>query len=217
MKRYLAEYFATAFMLFCILYCIDAVKETSPWVSLTAASAVAGIAVWLMIVLLGKVSGAHMNPAVSTAMYFDNELRFTEYLGYVIAQLGGSFTAAFVFDKINGDVYYLMGATEPTINVWVAWMFEFVLTFALLMVIYRFTDKRFPGRNKWAAVAIGAIVFLEIMIAGPYCGASMNPARSFGPAIVKGEISFLWIYFGATVAGAIAARYFDLRFRAKAD
>jgi aquaporin NIP len=214
MKRYLSEYFATTFMLFCILYCINAVRDTNAWIALTAASAVAGVAVWLMIVLLGKVSGAHMNPAVSTAMYFDNELRFSEYLGYVIAQLSGSFTAAFVFDKIQGEEFYLMGATVPTINVWFAWIFEFILTFALLMVIYRFTDKRFPGRNKWAAAAIGLIVFAEIMIAGPYCGASMNPARSFGPALVKGEISFLWIYFGATVSGAIAARYFDMRFRA---
>jgi len=204
-KKVIAEFVATFIMLLLILECAVRFPGSHPQLDLFLASLVAGAAVTILIRVFGKVSGAHMNPAVSAAMWLDRQLSWRMFLGFLVAQLGGSLFAAFIIDTIHGSGYH-MGNTTPAVSGSTAWLCEFVLTFILLAVIYIFTDARYPKLNRFAPEAIGLTVFLEIYFAGNITGASMNPARSFGPAVVSHSMGFLWIFFTATFAGAIVAQ-----------
>lgn len=217
MTKYIAEFIATFTMLLAILEGILLAEPVgSSTLTLVVAAVVSGAAVTILIYGFGKWSGAHMNPAVSTAMWLDNQLNTKTYLGYCVAQLLGSLGAAWVIDVTHRDTFYVMGATVPTLPEGWAWLGEMALTFLLVLVIFRFTDARYPRRSKLAAIAIGLTVTIEILVAGPYTGASMNPSRSFGPAVMEDQTMFHWLYFTAPVVGAAAARYFDLLFRKKA-
>jgi aquaporin Z len=205
MRKPVAEFMATFALLFAILECILLCERAAiPGLTLVASSIVAGAAVTLLILQFGTVSGAHMNPGVSISLWMDKQLTTGLMFGYVFAQLSGSFLAALVIDLLHGEGYH-MGTTDPAMSMAWVWILEFGLTFALMGIIYLFSDHRYPARNKWAAVVIGLTVTLEIFFAGEYSGASMNPARSFGPALISGKTEFLWIYLTAPVAGAIAA------------
>lgn len=213
MIKYVSEFVATFTLLLAILESILLLANADPGMALAGASVVAGAAVTVLIYGFGKYSGAHMNPAVSTAFWLDDQLSTRSFFGYVIAQLAASFCAAWVIDFTHRDEIYVMGSTIPSLSEGYAWLLEVLLTFALMFVIFRFTDPRYPRRQKFAAVVIGLVVTLEIYFAGPYSGASMNPARSFGPALVEGRGEYHWLFFSAPVVGAAAARYFDLLFR----
>lgn len=217
MKNFVAEFIATFTMLLAILEGIlIAATYNSSTVVLVTASVVSGGAVTILIYGFGKISGAHLNPAVSTAMWLDHQLNTAQLFGYAIAQLSGSVMAAWVIDVTHRDVDYVMGATVPTLREGWAWLTEFGLTFLLVLTIFRFTDPRYPKMQKWAAIAIGLVITLEIYFAGPYSGASMNPARSLGPAIMESMTEYHWLYFSAPVVGAALARYVDMLFRKKA-
>lgn len=205
MKEVIIEFFATFLLLLAILEGAVQFYEASPHMSLFMASLVAGLAVTILIRLFGKISGAHMNPAVSTAMWLDRQLSFGMFVGFAGAQLAGSAVAALVIHAVHSNGYH-MGNTTPSVSGFEAWWIELMLTFLLLSVIYVFTDTRYPKLNRLAPESIGLTVFLEIYFAGNITGASMNPARSFGPAIVSQTIGFLWIYFTATFVGAILAQ-----------
>lgn len=217
MKKIIAEYVATFALLLAILEGAVLFHGSSPGLNLFMASLVAGAAVTILIRLFGATSGAHMNPAVSTAMWLDRQLSFGMLIGFGLAQLLGSLSAAFVLSVIHSKGFH-MGNTVPSLSGGAAWLLEFALTIFLLAVIYIFTDTRYKRLNKFAPEAIGLTVFLEIYFAGNLTGASMNPARSFGPALVSGNTEFLWIFFTATFAGAIVAQVLNrLRTRRAAD
>ena len=213
MSKYVSEFIATFTLLLAILEAIILTTESSQ--ALLIVSLVAGISVSILIYGFRKLSGAHMNPAVSTAMWLDNQLTTKVYFGYFIAQLFGSVLAAFVIELTHGDTYYVMGTTVPSLTESQAWMLEAALTFILVFTIFRCIDPARPKWDKFLAPAVGLVVFLEIYFAGPYSGASMNPARSFGPALVEGRTEYHWLYFSAPLFGAAVARYFDLIFRKK--
>lgn len=217
MSKYVAEFIATFTLLLAILVTVVIVTESSPGVQLLANSIVCGGVVTLLILGFGKLSGAHMNPAVSTAMWLDNQLNTKQFFGYFLAQLLGATLAAWTIDLIYRDTFYVMGNTIPSLTEGQAWIVEAALTFGLVFVIFRFTDKNKPSLNKLAPVAIGLYVTLAIYFAGPYTGASFNPARSFGPAFIDGQSQFHWLFFSAPLFGAAVARYFDLVFRKKAE
>jgi aquaporin Z len=217
MKKILAEFISTFALLLAILETILLMADAEPGFALIAASVSAGVAVTVLIYIFGKYSGAHMNPAVSTALWLDNQLNTKLFIGYVLAQLAGSFCAAWVIDITHRDEFYLMGSTVPSLSEGYAWILEALLTFALMFVIFRFSDARYPRMNKWSAIAIGLVVTLEIYFAGAYSGASMNPARSFGPALIEGRGQFHWLYFSAPLVGAAIARYVDLLFRKREE
>jgi len=211
MSKYISEFIATFTLLLAILEAILLTVESSA--GLFIVSLVAGGAVTILIYGFRKYSGAHMNPAVSTAMWLDNQLNTKEYFGYFIAQLAGSAAAAGLIAFLHRDDVYVMGVTVPSLTETQAWFLEAGLTFVLVLAIFRFTDKSRPAMDKWLAPVIGLIVFLEIYFAGPYSGASMNPARSFGPALMEGQTKYLWLFFSAPLFGAAIARYTDLIFR----
>ena len=161
-----------------------------------------GLAIMTMIYALGHVSGAHFNPAVTAAFAVGRHFPIVRVLPYWLAQAIGAIAAAALVRATLGDVS--LGVTHPTGGDAQALVWEAVLTFFLMLVIVAVaTDTRAVGHG--AAIAIGGTVTLGALVGGPISGASLNPARSMGPAIVSGDLSDLWLYLLAPPAGAIAA------------
>ena len=169
-----------------------------------------GLVVTALIYAFGHISGAHFNPAVSIAFVIMGEFKREELLPYVVAQISGALWASatlyllfMVEIKEMADVAYL-GATLPHGSWWQSFVFEFILTFILMLVISS-SAVHAKAVKSFAGIAIGFTVGLEAMFAGPICGASMNPARSIAPALVSGHLEYLWIYIVATILGAVAS------------
>ena len=174
-----------------------------------------GLIIMAMIYALGHVSGAHFNPAVTFAFALTRHFPRAHVLPYWGAQLAGATAAAAVLRGSLGTVAHV-GATLPLGTDSRAFLWELVLTFLLMLVIMAVaTDSRAVGEA--AAVAIGGTVGLDAMFGGPLTGASMNPARSLGPAVVSTHLDALWIYLTAPVAGAIAGVLVDRCIRGRGD
>ncbi len=161
-----------------------------------------GLAIMVMVYALGHVSGAHFNPAVTAAFAFGRHFPVARVLPYWIAQVAGAIAGAALLRATLGDVP--LGVTHPAGSDIQSFVWEIVLTFLLMLVIVAVaTDTRAVGQG--AAIAIGGTVALGALVGGPVSGASMNPARSIGPALVSADLSDLWIYLVAPPIGAIAA------------
>lgn len=159
-----------------------------------------GLAIMAMIYAVGHISGAHFNPAVTFAFTLTRHFPWRRAVAYVGAQSVGALAAASLLLATLGDVANL-GATTPSGSDGQSFVWEIVLTFFLMFVIMAVaTDTRAVGEA--AALAIGGTVALDALFGGPVSGASMNPARSLGPALVSGEVQSLWIYLLAPLAGA---------------
>jgi MIP family channel proteins len=159
-----------------------------------------GLVIMAMIFALGHVSGAHFNPAVSVAFALTRHFPWRRVPAYAAAQVAGALAAAAVVRASVGTDAQL-GATLPVGSQAQSFVWEVVLTFLLMFVIMAVaTDSRAVGER--AAIAIGGTVGLAAMVGGPISGASMNPARSLGPALVAGETRALWLYLVAPVVGA---------------
>ena len=155
-----------------------------------------------MVYALGHVSGAHFNPAVTAGFAVGRHFPLARVAPYWVAQVFGAVTAAAFLRASLGDVP--LGVTHPAGSDGQTLAWEVVLTFVLMFVIVAMaTDTRAVGQG--AAIAIGGTVALGALVGGPISGASMNPARSIGPALVSGELGDLWLYLVAPTAGAIAA------------
>jgi aquaporin NIP len=159
-----------------------------------------GLVITVMVYAVGHVSGAHLNPAVSLAFALTRHFPWPRVAGYWAAQVAGAVAAAALLRGSLGDVAHV-GATLPSGSDRQSFLWEVVLTFFLMFVIVAVaTDTRAVGEA--AAIAIGATVGLDAMVGGPISGASMNPARSLGPAVVAGDLESLWIYLTAPFLGA---------------
>ena len=159
-----------------------------------------GLVIMVMIYAVGHVSGAHFNPAVSFAFALTRHFSWTKLLGYWVAQAAGALIAAAILRGSLGNRAHI-GATLPAGSQGQAFLWEAVLTFFLMFVILSVaTDTRAVGEA--AAIAIGGTVGLDAMFGGPITGASMNPARSLGPALVSGDLHALWVYLLAPLVGA---------------
>ena len=159
-----------------------------------------GLVIMAMIYAVGHISGAHFNPAVSFAFAISRHFPWPRLAGYWTAQLLGALAAAAILRGSLGNLAHT-GATLPSGSQAQSFLWELVLTFFLMFVVMAVaTDTRAVGEA--AAVAIGGTVGLDAMFGGPISGASMNPARSFGPALVSGELHALWLYIAAPLAGA---------------
>jgi len=163
-----------------------------------------GLIITVMVYTFGHISGAHFNPAVTLAFVVARHFPLRRLWIYWSAQFAGAILAALCLRLLLGNVAHL-GTTLPAGigNAWQSFAFEALLTFFLMLVIMAMaTDTRAVGQA--AALAIGATVALEALFAGPISGASMNPARSLGPALVSGTWTALWVYLSAPFLGAIA-------------
>jgi len=159
-----------------------------------------GLVIMVAIYAVGHVSGAHFNPAVSFAFAVTRHFPWSRAAAYWIAQLVGALIGAALLRASLGDRAQV-GATLPSGSQGQALLWELVLTFFLMFVIMAVaTDTRAVGEA--AAIAIGGTVGLDAMFGGPITGASMNPARSIGPALVSGDLHALWVYVAAPLAGA---------------
>lgn len=162
-----------------------------------------GLVVAVMIMGLGHLSGAHMNPAVTIAAAAGRHFPAGEVAPYAVAQIAGALAASAALRMAFGPGVSL-GVTAPSfVTEPSALVIEAVLTAVLMVVILAVaTDTRAVG--QLAAVAVGATIALEALVMGPVTGASMNPARSLAPAVVSGDLAGLWIYLAGPVAGALA-------------
>jgi MIP family channel proteins len=159
-----------------------------------------GLVIMVMIYAVGHISGAHFNPAVSFAFALSRHFPWPRLVGYWSAQLLGAICAAAILRGSLGNLAHT-GATLPSGSQGQSFLWELVLTFFLMFVIMAVaTDTRAVGEA--AAIAIGGTVGLDAMFGGPISGASMNPARSTGPALIGGDLHALWLYILAPVIGA---------------
>ncbi len=202
---YLAELVGTFTLVFagCGAIVIDSVSHgqiTHVGVAITF-----GLVIGAMIYAIGHISGAHFNPAVTLAFALTRHFPFRRVPLYWLAQLFGAALAALVLRAMFGDVAHV-GATIPSGGDGQSLVLEIVLTFFLMFVVMAVaTDDRAVGQA--AALAVGGTVLLDAMFGGPISGASMNPARSFGPALASNMWAHYWIYVVAPIAGAIVGAF----------
>jgi aquaporin NIP len=160
-----------------------------------------GLVIMAMVYATGHLSGAHINPAVTVAFTVTRHFPAREAIAYVAAQLAGATAGALALLAVWPSAPADLGATVPSVGDGSALVYELVLTAILMFVIVAVaTDTRAVGAA--AAIAIGGAIGLDALFGGPVTGASMNPARSFGPALASGEWSDLWIYFIGPLLGA---------------
>jgi MIP family channel proteins len=162
-----------------------------------------GLVIMVMVYATGHLSGAHINPAVTLAFTLTRHFPARDAGAYIVAQLAGATAAALVLAAAWPAHPAHLGATTPSVGASTAFLYEAVLTAMLMFVITAVaTDTRAVGAA--AAIAIGGVIGLDALFGGPVTGASMNPARSFGPALVAGEWRDFWVYVAGPVIGAAA-------------
>ncbi|HRD39756.1 MAG TPA: aquaporin, partial [Bacteroidia bacterium] len=152
---------------------------------------------------LGNVSGAHFNPAVTIGFCIAKSFPAKEIIPYVTSQGIGAFGASMIL-KLLFSGNDTLGSTLPAGTPMQSFVLELLLTFFLVLVIMQ-VAKGSKEQGMFAGLAIGSVVLLEAMFAGPICGASMNPIRSLAPAIVSGHTEHLWVYLSAPIIGSVTA------------
>lgn len=201
LRRSCAEGLAAFALVFagCGAIITDATRDGA--LGTTGVAAVFGLIIMVMIYATGHLSGAHINPAVTIAFTLTRHFPIRDAVAYIAAQLTGATAGALLLLAAWSDKPAALGATVPSLGTGTALVYEIALTALLMFVIIAVaTDTRAVGAA--AAIAIGGTVALDALFGGPLTGASMNPARSFGPALAAGEWTDFWIYVVGPVAGA---------------
>jgi aquaporin NIP len=203
MRNYIAELIGTFALVFCGTGAIVIDQQSGGAVTHVGIAITFGLIIMSMIYSLGNISGAHLNPAVSIAFTIAKRFPVKLLPGYIISQLSGALLASLTL-KFLFPANELLGATIPAGTDLQSFILELILTFFLMLVIISVAVGS-KEQGMFAGLAIGAVVGLEAMFAGPICGASMNPARSIAPAIASGHLEHLWVYIVAPVSGAVLA------------
>ena len=201
LPRYTGELVGTFTLVFVAAGVVVANAAAGGVITHVGVAIATGLVVTAMVYSLDHLTGAHFNPAVSLAFAAGRHFPLRDLLPYWLAQLLGAVLASLVVRVLWGNVANL-GANLPGLDDGRALLLEALLTFILMFVITAVaTDVRAVGQG--AALAIGSTVLLEVMFAGPASGASMNPARSLGPALVSGTWTSQWIYLLGPLVGAV--------------
>jgi len=203
MKKLLAEFLGTYALVFAGTGAIVIDQQFHGVITHMGIAITFGLIVMSMIYTFGDISGAHFNPAVSIAFTMAGRFPARQLPPYIASQLAGALLASLTL-KLMFPANELLGATMPSGTEIQSFVMEAILTFFLMLVIINVASGS-KEQGMFAGLAIGSVVALEAMFAGPVCGASMNPARSIGPAIVSGHPEHLWIYIAAPISGAIMA------------
>ncbi|XP_030462148.1 aquaporin NIP1-1-like [Syzygium oleosum] len=215
-QKVIAELFGTYFLIFAGCGSVVVNRNNEKVVTQPGIAIVWGLAVMVLVYTVGHISGAHFNPAVTIAFAVTRRFPLKQVPAYVSAQLIGSTLAAGTLRLLFTGSHKQFAGTEPSGSDLQAFVIEFIITFYLMFVICGVaTDNRAIG--ELAGLAVGATILLNVMFTGPVTGASMNPVRSLGPAIVSNEYRGIWIYLLAPTMGAIsgAAVYNIIRFTDK--
>lgn len=216
MQKVVAEVLGTYFLIFAGCGAVVVNLNTDKTVSFPGIAIVWGLVVMVMIYSLGHISGAHFNPAVTIAFAVTKRFPLKQVPPYIAAQVLGSTLASGTLRLIfNHHQDHFVG-TSPGGTPLQSFVLEFIITFYLMFVVSGVaTDNRAIG--ELAGLAVGSTVLLNVMFAGPISGASMNPARSLGPAIVANHYEHLWVYLVAPTLGAVcgALVYNVIRFTDK--
>src|SRR3984885_9664510 len=203
MKKYFAEILGTFALVFAGTGAIVINETSGGAITHVGIALTFGLIVLAMIYTVGDISGAHLNPAVTIGFWAARRMSGREVLPYIASQFIGAILASgllrFLFPENK-----LLGATMPAGSEMQSFVLEAVLTFFLMLTILNVSTGA-KEKGVTAGIAIGSVIALEAMFAGPICGASMNPARSLAPAILSGHIEHVWIYLTAPLAGACAA------------
>lgn len=203
-KKLTAEFLGTYFLVFAGTGAI-VVNELTGALTHVGIALTFGLVVMALIFAFGHISGAHFNPAVTVGFLVIKEIDVISSIKYVLTQCAAAILASFTVYYLFGNVASL-GATEPSGSFQQAFILEFLITFLLVMVILSVALHK-DANNSFAAIAIGGTVALCALFGGPISGASMNPARSLGPALVSGNVADLWIYLIAPTLGGAAAAF----------
>jgi aquaporin NIP len=203
MKKYISEIIGTFAIIFCGTGAIIINQETNGSITHVGIAMTFGLIVMSMIYALGTISGAHFNPAVTIAFTIAKKFKVKQVFPYIISQAIGALLASVTLHFLFPSNEFL-GATIPRGSELQSFVLEFILTFLLMLVILNVAHGS-KEQGMFAGLAIGSVVLLEAMFAGPICGASMNPVRSLGPAIVSTHLEHLWIYLVAPIVGAISS------------
>jgi aquaporin NIP len=200
MKALAAEWFGTFALVFAGTAAITINDVSGGTVSHVGVALTFGLIVLAMIYAVGDVSGAHLNPAVTLGFVLARRFPIRRLLPYVVSQLAGAILASLCVRLLFPD-HATLGTTHPAGSALQSFLLEALLTLVLMFVILSVSTGA-KEKGVMAGVAVGAVIALEALFAGPISGASMNPARSFGPALVAGHFDNLWIYLTAPPLGA---------------
>ncbi len=203
MKKLLAEFLGAFALIFAGTGAIVVDHVSGGVIGHSGIALTWGLIVLAMIYTFGDISGAHFNPAVTLAFAVARRLPWREVPGYVGAQSLGALAASGLL-RILFPTDPLLGATLPAGPAMQSFILEIVLSAGLMLVVLSVSTGA-KEKGITAGIAVGAVIALEAMFAGPICGASMNPARSLAPALVSGHFAHLWIYLTAPVIGALLA------------
>ncbi|MFQ5497721.1 MAG: MIP/aquaporin family protein [Nitrosopumilus sp.] len=214
-RAYLAEAIATYGLVFfgplSVILAIASFGEELTTQSVLFIALGHGGAIGLMVYTFGHVSGAHINPAVTIPMMITKKIGIADGIGYIISQLIGAIAAAATLKVILPELgakvnFATQGGPSDLINNSISSGFavEAIMTFFLVTVIFMTAvhKKASPGLHGFS---IGGIIFLIHLVAVPLTGASVNPARTFGPALISGFWEFHWMYWAAPILGGIIA------------
>ncbi|WP_143461367.1 MIP/aquaporin family protein [Levilactobacillus enshiensis] len=207
MQKYTAEFMGTFMLVFLGTGAVTVAAGNTLTIGLAF-----GLAITVSAYAFGGISGGHFNPAVTTAMLINRRIGGKDAAGYIVAQvLGATVASAFIklFVSGLGLATNQLGQTDfPKISMGLAFVVEALVTFLFLLVILNVTSDR-HGNGDFAGLTIGITLAFLIIVALNLTGGSLNPARSFGPAIFAGgsALSHLWLYILAPEVGAILAAF----------
>jgi len=199
-KKYIAEVLGTFCLVFSGTGAIVINDVSGGTVTHVGVALTFGLVVMAMIYAIGDVSGAHLNPAVTLGFWLAKAFPGREVVPYIVSQILGAFLASGLMRALflsHGS----LGATKPAGPAMQSFTLEVVLT-AMLMFVILTVSSGAKEKGLMAGIAVGAVIAMEALFAGPICGASMNPARSLAPAAVSGNLADLWIYLTAPLLGA---------------
>ncbi len=203
MKKYIAELLGTYALVFFGTGAIVVNDLTNNTITHVGIALVFGAIVTAMIYTFGKVSGAHINPAVTIGFWLVKKITFKESVFYIIVQVIGGILASYTLHLLFPE-HLGLGATLPLGgNVMQSFTLEIILALFLMLTIMQVSSNK--DYQDFTGGVVGLVVMLEAMFAGPITGASMNPARSIAPALVSGQTQHLWIYIVAPVLGVVLA------------
>ena len=203
MKNLISEFTGTFCLVFAGTGAIIINDVSGGTVSHVGIALTFGLVVMAMIYTLGDISGAHLNPAVTLGFFVARRLHGSLVLPYVLSQCSGGFFASVIL-RLLFPQHATLGGTVPAGSSMQSFVLEAILTYILMFVILGVSTGE-KEKGITAGIAVGSVVGLEALFAGPISGASMNPARSLAPALVSVHFDALWIYLAAPVLGAVLA------------